>query len=328
MTAVYVLVALVLAGLLLPAVAGPRVLRSAAPVLMRMPRVAVGLLSSAVVFWTLAALSVGPLVAWVVTGPDLLPADAAAVCSRCLAAADPFGLDRIDTAVPVALLLVIPIAASVAHAVRVALEARRRRSTTLRTAALYRHRGVPARIHGHAVRLIDDAHPFALALPRRHGGIMVSTAAVELLSDEELGAVLAHEAAHLRQRHHAVSALVSTLTTGLRWVPLFAAVEDALGHYLEIAADDAARRTAGTTALAGALLTLGRYGRHRDHSGEELAGALHALGPDRIRHLVQPASGSRGVAAAVATAFCLTSLAMLAAAVHVPYVMAVITGCY
>lgn len=324
---VQILVLALFAGLVVPAVVGPRVLRSAAPLLMRAPRVAVGLLTGSVVFWVLAALSIGPLLAWVITGPDLLPANAAAVCSRCLAAADPFGLDRVDTAVPVVLLLVIPVVVSLTHTARVVHEIGRRRARTRRTAARFGAGSVPARLHGYSTRLIDHPHPFALSLPRRHGGVVVSTAAVEVLSDAELEAVLAHEHAHLRQRHHLVAAVVSTLTTGLRWVPLFAAAEAALGHYLEIAADDAARREAGTTALASALLALGQYGHHEEHL-DQPDGVLHALGPDRIRHLVQPTSGTSGLAAAVASAFCLTSLALLAATVHVPYALAVVTGCF
>lgn len=325
MTAQFLILSL-LAGLLVPAIVGPRIIRGAAPVLMRAPRVAVGVLAGSVVLWAFAALAIGPLLAWVVTGPELLPADATAVCSRCLAAADPFGLERVHTVVPVALLLAVPVAASLAHAAGAAAEMRRRRRGTLRTAARFRRDSAPARLHGYSVRLIDREHPFALTLPRRHGGIMISTGAIDLLAGEELAAVLAHEHAHLQQRHHLVSALVAALTTGLRWVPLFAAADDALGHYLEIAADDAARREAGTPALAGALLTLGQYGRHPEH-GVEADGVLHALGPDRIRHLVHPTSVASGLTSAVASAFCLTSLALMAATVHVPYALAVVTGC-
>lgn len=323
---VQLLIPAVLLGLLLPAVVGPRVLRSAAPVLSRVPRIAIWLLTGGVVFWVLAALSIGPLLAWLLTGPEVLPTGATEVCSRCLAASDPFGLDRVDTAIPVVLLLIVPLAAAVAQAARVAGAMVHRRRETLRTAARWRGVGRPARLHGYCVQLVDDRHPIAMALPTRCGGVIVSTAAVEVLAERELEAVLAHETAHLRQRHHALAAVVSTLSTGLRWVPLFAAAEAALGHYLEIAADDAARRAVGTPALASALLTLGQHGRHREHQ-EDSGGVLHAVGPDRIRHLVQPASGTRGLTAAVASACCLTALAVLAGMVHVPYLVAVATGC-
>lgn len=326
MTATQFLLLLLLAGLLVPATLGPRIIRGAAPLLMRVPRVAIGLLAGSVVSWALAALAIGPLLAWLVTGPDLLPAGAGDVCSRCLAAADPFGLERVDTVVPVVVLLAVPVAVSLIQAARVAAELRRRRRGTVRTAERFRSASTPALLNGYGVLVIDREHPFALTLPRRHGGIMISAGAIDVLSGGELAAVLAHEHAHLRQRHHLVSTLVSALTTGLRWIPLFAAADAALGHYLEIAADDAARRETGTPALASALLTLGQYGRPLEH-GAAADGVLHALGPDRIRHLVQPTSGTCGLTSAVASAFCLTSLALLAATVHVPYALAVVTGC-
>ena len=327
MTGILLLVFVLCLGLAVPALAGPRVLRHAAPTLMRVPRLSVALLSGGVVAWVLAALSIAPLLAWVVTGPDILPDDAAVVCSQCLAAADPFGLDRVDTGVPVALLLAVPVAVSVYQAFAIAGDLVRRRRRSSRTARVFRDFARPVDLYGHRVLVVGDEHPFALTLPRRHGGIVVSTSAVRMLTPDELRAVLAHEAAHLRQRHHLISAVVTTLTGRLHRIPLFAAVEAALGHYLEIAADDAARREVGTTALAGALLTLGQTGHPWAHR-QQLHGALHALGPDRIRHLVEPGRGTAGVAAATASVFCLTALALLAAVVHVPYALAVLTGCF
>lgn len=321
-----VLIFLVVVGLALPALAGPRVLRSAAPALMRLPRAAIGLIAGSVVAWVLAALSIGPLLAWMVTGPDVLPGRAAAVCSQCLAAADPFGLDRVDTAVPVVLLLLVPVAVSVFYAAAIVRELRQRHQRLRRTADDLRHGSEPRFLQGYRVRVVEDEHPFALALPQRHGGIVVSSAALAALTSDELLAVLAHEQAHLQQRHHLITAIVAAVSSRMRWVPLFAAAEAALHHYLEIAADAAARRAVGTTALASALLVLGQQGHPARHRAG-LDGALHALGPDRIRHLVQPDRGPAGIAAAVTTAFCLTSLALLAAVVHVPYAMAVLTGC-
>lgn len=175
--------------------------------------------------------------------------------------------------------------------------------------------------------LTEDKHAFALTLPRRLGGIVVSQGALDLLSPSELTAVLAHEDAHLRQRHHLISTVVSSLTRRLRWVPLIADAEDALGHYLEIAADAHARRRAGTTSLASALLTLGQHG-HPLGNDFVLDGALHALGPDRVRHLVRPGTGMAGVIATGASVGCLATLVLLGTVVHVPYALAALSGCF
>lgn len=265
------LAAVLIAGLAVTALAGPRVLRGAAPVLMRVPRVTVDLLSGGVAAWVLTLLAVGPVLASVI------------------------------------------------------IESVRQRRSTLRTALRYRQVAEAQRLHGYDVLLVNDPHPFALSLPRRYGGIVISTGAAHLLSNEELTAVLAHENAHLQQHHHFITALVSGLITRLRWIPLLAAVEDALSHYLEIAADDHARRVSGTPALASALLSLAQAGA--PNVNQLRRGALYALGPDRIGHLVQPSRGTAGAAAAMASACCMAALTFLTSIVYVPYMLAAPSGC-
>lgn len=320
------LAALLLSGLVVTALTGPMVLRSAAPRLMWTPRLAVGLLLSGVIAWVLTLLAVGPVLAWGLTGPDVLPPSAARVCQQCLVAANPFGGRTLNTGVPVVLLLVVPVVLALISLGDCAGLLRRRRRATRRSAHRFGARARRREIHGHDVLLVADPHPFALSLPQRHGGIVVSTGAVESLAADELRAVLAHERAHIRQQHHLITALVDGLTARLRWVPLLGASADALGHYLEIAADDHARRVAGTPALASALLVLGAAGPAVD-AAHRADGVLHALGPDRIRHLVQPARGSAGVVATVAGVAGLFALTVLAATVHMPYVLVVLSGC-
>lgn len=59
--------------------------------------------------------------------------------------------------------------------------------------------------------LLDDRARLAYCVPGRQGQIVLTTGALEVLSADEVGAVLAHERAHLRGRHH----LVIVLATGL-----------------------------------------------------------------------------------------------------------------
>lgn len=325
MTAVALTVLLV-ATLAFTALLGPRALRRAAPALVHAPRTAAALLTGGVLAWVLTALALGPLMAWTLSGPALLPEDAAEVCRRCLAAANPFAAAHVDAAVPAIVFLALPALGTVLLASAAVLETRRRRRATARTGRRLRERAEPRTVLGHRVLVIDDPRPFALTLPRRHGGVMVSTGALDALTPKELSAVLAHEHAHLRQRHHLLIAVMAALSRRLRWVPLIAAAAAAINHYLEIAADDAARRHVGTPALAGALLTLGEHA-HPDRTGVHLEGALHMLGPDRIRHLVQPRTGVSGAFPALAAAVCLAALTLLAATVHLPYLTAAVTGC-
>ena len=314
------LTALLVVGLLASALAGPAMLRSATPALVRTPRHAATLLGVGAVVWPLALLGLGPVLAWGLSGPRLVPGEASEVCQRCLAQANPLPGPILETAIPVILLVALPAVAAGLLATGLAAEFLRRDRRSRRDAARVLGGAVRRSVLGHEVYVVDAARPFALTFPARHGGVVLSTAALEHLDHGELGAVLVHERAHLRQRHHVVSAVVAGVARWLRWIPLIAAIEDALPHYLEIAADDEARREAGTPALVGALLTLGG-------GPPELAGALHAAGPERIRELVQPTTGAVGVLPTVAATVFTAALGLAALAVHLPYLASALTGC-
>src|SRR5690625_4395359 len=88
--------------LLLGAVLGPRLLRAAAPVLMRVPRLAVALLMMGLGAWLLTAAALSLVLAWTLSGPRLLPGAYGEVCQRCLAASSPFAPGHtVETALPV-----------------------------------------------------------------------------------------------------------------------------------------------------------------------------------------------------------------------------------
>lgn len=318
------LVLLLGAGLIAIGAAGQWLVRRSAPVLVRVPRLAVtGLLATAVL-WVLTLLALGPMLSWVNDGPALLTGPAGEVCQRCLDSANPFGSSTVTTVVPTVALLGIPLVAGAFLIGAGAAEVRRRRQRAADAARQLT--GTVTTVLGHRVLRVSDLRSYAFALPERYGGIVVSEGCLDALDDDELAAVLAHEQAHVQQRHHLVLALVGALVRGLSWVPLLAAIRSALPHYLEIAADDAARRRVGTPALASALLRLGeRAGPAAFMSAD--AEALHAAGPDRIRHLVcPPEAGGRGPAAAVAAL--LAALAVVNTAVHLPLLLAAWGGCF
>lgn len=326
-----ILVAVLLAiVLLISAVAGPRLLRTAAPMLMRIPRTAVAMLIAGVGLWALSVASVSLMLAWMVSGPRILPAPASDVSQRCLAAASPFGsLETVDVVIPAALFLLLP---AVGVTVAAIVGIRRSWSARRRTRALSREIRSTARrgiIRGHHVLLLDDERPIAFSLPRRFGGIVVSHGLLATLGAEELDAVLAHEREHVRGRHHLVVALVELVTAPLRWVPLARAVADAVPHYLEIASDDAARRRTGTPALASALLKLGDPERVSvdAHAPDGPSPVLHAAGPDRIGHLVRPPRLRSAMLPAATLGLLVTAFTLAALAVHGPYLSVILTGC-
>lgn len=317
-------------ALVATAIAGPMLVRAAAAALMRVPRAAVALLLGAGVLWLFAGAALSLMLAWLVTGPAVLPAKIAGVCQRCLAAASPFSsIGMIDTVVPAALLILLPAAGLAALVGTAAFRGLRRRRATAAAASDVAGRTEPAIIRGYAVLLTSDPQPSAYSLPRRHGGIVVSRGLISLLQPDELAAVLAHEREHVRGHHHLARAVLDVLVAPLRWLPLMSAIRNAVPHYLEIAADDAAQRHAGTTALASALLKLG--GPYTAAVAPESATAgviLHAAGPDRIGHLISPPRIGPAIAPIAALGATAVGFAVLTAMVHVPYISVVVAGCH
>lgn len=322
----FVLAGLLACGLLASAILGPWMLRSAAPALVRVPRLAVALLGGGVVIWLGTLLALGPMLAWVVSGPAWLPDRAAMVCQRCLAAANPFSTTTsIDSAIPAVLLLALPTAVTLALGTAVARVFVQRMRRSAHAAEQMLTGAGKRNVLGHDVLVVDEERPFALAFPSRHGGIVLSSGALRSLEHDELAAVLAHEAAHLRQHHHLIMALAAGVSRFLRWVPLISAADDALPHYLEIAADNQARRRAGTPALVSALLKLGE--RAVPAQSGQTVGVLHAAGPERIRQLVLPKTGTAGALPTLAVVAHLAVLAVIGTAVHLPYALAALSGC-
>lgn len=307
--------------LLLLAVAGPLLVRRAAPALIRSPRLGVGLLVGGVVAWTTALLALGPLLAWSTSAPTVLRGAPAEVCRQCLAASNPFTGTALDSSVPAVLLLAVPAALALTLLAGTALTLVRHRATGRRDAAALGLDGVPDTVLGHRVTVLEHPVPTAFAMPPGAGGIAVSTGALAVLDEAELRAVLAHEQAHLDQRHHLVTALLAAASAMLGWIPLVSAVAAAVPHYLEVAADDQARRRAGTTALVGALVKLSQP------TAPAAGTALRMAGPGRIHHLVAPVHGAAGTFWVSVIAALVLVLTAASAAVHLPYTVAALTGC-
>jgi Zn-dependent protease with chaperone function len=113
--------------------------------------------------------------------------------------------------------------------------------------------------------------------------LVVSAGALAALGTEQLQAVLAHERAHLRYRHHLILAAAAALARAFPRVPLLAQAGPELGVLAEMAADDAAARRHGPDHLAKALVILARAGTR--------PAALAAGGPAaiaRIQRLLAP----------------------------------------
>ena len=297
---------------------------------MRIPACAVGC-SDAAVLWLMASAALSLMLAWLITGPAILPSSIANVCQQCLAAATPFpSTGTIDTVIPAALLVFLPTVALIALAALGVVRGLRRRRTNETIAYGVVGHAERTTLHGYQVLLTRDPHPTAYSLPRGRGGIVISDTLASALRPDELAAVLAHEREHVRGRHHFVLATLDVMLVPLRWLPLMSAISKAVPHYLEISADNAARRHAGTPALASALLKLGEPETVPtvavDRPG--IGVLLHAAGPDRIGHMVAPPQIGSAIAPISALSTLATALAVVTATVHGPYISVIIAGCY
>lgn len=131
--------------------------------------------------------------------------------------------------------------------------------------------------------LVEADVAAAYCLPGRHERVVLTTAAVAALDRDELAAVIAHERAHLRQRHHLALATAHGLARAFRGVPLFQAGAVEIARLCELAADDAAASDTHGVSVAGALIALA--GMRAPASA--LAAATSA-GVVRARRLLEP----------------------------------------
>ena len=132
------------------------------------------------------------------------------------------------------------------------------------------------------VQVIDTDRAAVYCLPGRRR-IVLTSGALSCLDDDQLQAVLAHERAHLSERHHLVLRLAAALERAFPVIRFFGVAAQQVSYLVEVAADDTAVRRAPRLTLAAALLAVAAAGVP--------AGALGAGGSaaaQRIRRLIDP----------------------------------------
>jgi hypothetical protein len=131
--------------------------------------------------------------------------------------------------------------------------------------------------------ILDHDAPAVYCLTCGRGQIVVSAGALAALTPGQIRAVLAHERAHLRGRHHTMLTLATGLARAFPGVPLLAQAGPQLGLLAEMAADDASARGHRREDLAAALVILAGAGPR--------PAALTAGGPaamTRLQRLLTP----------------------------------------
>jgi Zn-dependent protease with chaperone function len=184
-----------------------------------------------------------------------------------------------------------------------ALQARRRQRTLL-TLLAHGDPKVPGAL------VVDYPSAAAYCLPGLRSRIVVSVGTLELLGRRELAAVLAHERAHLRERHDLV---LLPFTALRRAFPRSATCTDAhraVALLVEMLADDRALRGRPARELVTALARFGTAGVCPAPAGALAAGEGEVAA--RVTRLLHPV---RPLPAAAVLAICLASALLVAAPV-------------
>jgi len=108
--------------------------------------------------------------------------------------------------------------------------------------------------------VVDHPAATAYCVPGLRSRIVISAGALDLLDQAELAAVLAHERAHLRERHDLVLLPFTALLRAFRWSVVARQAAAAVSLLVEMLADDRALRHRPARELATALLRVGASG--------------------------------------------------------------------
>jgi Zn-dependent protease with chaperone function len=190
----------------------------------------------------------------------------------------PYGLPRVAAlAAGVTLLVVLIVVLLVAgvHTLRA-----RRRHRILLSLIAHDDPGVPG------VRVVDHPGAAAYCLPGLRSEVVVSAGTLTLLDADELTAVLAHEAAHVRERHDLVLLPFIALNWALPWLSVVRNAHSSVALLIEMAADDRARRYCSPRRLATALLRFGTAGVVPAPNGAMGAGGEQVMA--RVNRLIKP----------------------------------------
>lgn len=110
---------------------------------------------------------------------------------------------------------------------------------------------------GTRVLIFESEAPFACAVAGRTPTLVMTTGLRALLTDARLRAVLEHERAHLRYRHHLAMGIARVYAECLPRTRTAQALLRTTRLLIELTADDAAARRAGAVHLANALTQVG-----------------------------------------------------------------------
>ncbi|MEB0200931.1 M56 family metallopeptidase [Cryobacterium sp. 5I3] len=148
--------------------------------------------------------------------------------------------------------------------------------------------------------ILDSTEAAVYCMPGIHRRTVVTTAALHALTEEELIAVLAHERAHLTERHDLALAFSVALSQAFHGLPPFRLAARETARLVELRADDVAAARTHRLTVAAALLAVVAVPPHAVP-----AVALGAAGTGaaaRVRRLLPPRQSVGRVPACAAAA--------------------------
>jgi len=104
--------------------------------------------------------------------------------------------------------------------------------------------------------ILDCDESTVYCVPGRRSRTVVTTAALDALNDDQLNAVLAHENAHLKERHDLALALSNGLAKAFSGLTLFPTAAAEISRLVELRADDVAAAQTDRLTVADALLAV------------------------------------------------------------------------
>lgn len=164
-------------------------------------------------------------------------------------------------------------------------------------------------LHGGDVYVVKSGERAAYCVAGRPSTIVVTSSAVAALGERELGAVLAHERAHLAGHHQSIVTVLRGLAAVAPRTRLLTRGAGEVARLLEMCADDAAVRRYGEHALLDGLLAL--VGAAPAHA----LGAADVAVLRRAQRLAEPATKGARLATQIMLAGVGTAIAVGPAAV-------------
>ncbi|SEC16897.1 Zn-dependent protease with chaperone function [Paramicrobacterium humi] len=138
-------------------------------------------------------------------------------------------------------------------------------------------------------RVMEYPAPVAYCLPGAFRTATVLTdGLVKVLSPEELGAVVAHERAHLTQQHHLLLLSFTAWRKAIPWFPIATRTRAAVGLLVEMLADDTARVEVAAEPLVSAIVTVATAGGEASAPDIGVADSTPESAAPRVSRLLAP----------------------------------------